>query len=97
MMVKKGLYDSIVVPTVMYGGESWGLKELERKRLNVMEMKCLRNMCGVTCRDTVRNEEVRRRVGMDRSLGDRVDESSGRVWTCEEDEEEGEEDHQKDK
>ena len=63
-----------------------GLKELQRKRLNVMEMKCLRNMCGVTRRDTVRNEEVRRRVGMDRSLADRVDESFELVWTCEEDE-----------
>ena len=24
MRVKKGLYESIVVPTVIYGGESWG-------------------------------------------------------------------------
>ena len=43
MRVKKGLYESIVVPTVMYGGESWGMREEEKRKLNVMEMNCLRN------------------------------------------------------
>merc|ERR1712212_1048965 len=74
MRVKKSLYESIVVPTVMYGGESWGLVGKERRRLNVMEMNCLRNMCGVTRRDRVRNEEVRERVGVDIALADRVEE-----------------------
>ena len=74
MRVKKSLYESIVVPTVMYGGESWGLVEKEKRRLNVMEMNCLRNMCGVTRRDRVRNEEVRERVGVDIALADRVEE-----------------------
>ena len=59
MRVKKGLYESIIVPTVMYGGESWGLRKKEEGRLNVMEMNCLRNMCGVSRRERVRNEEVR--------------------------------------
>ena len=31
-------------------------------------------MCGVTFRDRVQNEEVRRRVGVDRSMSDKVDE-----------------------
>ena len=74
MRVKKGLYESIVVPTVMYGGESWGLRKEERRKLNVMEMNCLRNMCGVSRREHVRNEEVRRRVGVEREMAERVDE-----------------------
>merc|ERR1712212_500081 len=37
-------------------------------------MNCLRNMCGVTRRDRVRNEEVRERVGVDIALADRVEE-----------------------
>ena len=76
MRVKKGLYESIIVPTVMYGGESWGLRKKEERRLNVMEMNCLRNMCGVSRRDRVRNEEVRRRVGVESELAERV---KGRV------------------
>ena len=39
-----------------------------------MEINCLRNMCRVTRRDLVCNEEVRRRVRVDRKLLDKVDE-----------------------
>ena len=34
-------------------------------------MSCLRSMCGVTRRDRVRNEEIRRRCGLQRSLSKR--------------------------
>ena len=40
MNVKKVLYEKVVVPTVMYGSESWGMKVNERQKLNVCEMKC---------------------------------------------------------
>ena len=33
MKAKKGLYESIIVPTVVYGGESWGLKASEKRGL----------------------------------------------------------------
>ena len=59
--VKRELYERIVVPTVMYGSESWGMKVEERDKLDVAEMKCLRSMCGVTRMDKVRNEVVRER------------------------------------
>ena len=75
MGAKKMLYEGIVVPTALYGSETWGLKEVERKKLNVFEMGCLRSMCGVTLWDRVRNEEVRRRVHVERELSDRVDQS----------------------
>merc|ERR1712074_391147 len=60
--VKRELYERIVVPTVIYGSESWGMKVEERGKLDVAEMKCLRSMCGVTRMDRVRNEVVRERV-----------------------------------
>ena len=72
MRAKKGLYESIVVP-VLHGGVL-RLKSVERKKLNVMELNCFRNMCGVTRRDLVCNEVVRWRVGVDRKLSNRVDE-----------------------
>ena len=55
MNVKKVLYEKVVVPTVMYGSESWGMKVTERQKLNVFEMKCLRSMTGVSRLDRVRN------------------------------------------
>ena len=41
-MLRKFLQEKVVVPTVMYGSESWGMKATERQKLNVFEMKCLR-------------------------------------------------------
>ena len=52
------LYERVVVPTVMYGSEAWGLRVEERRKLDVMEMRCLRSMCGVTRMDRLRNEVV---------------------------------------
>ena len=48
MSIKRALYEKVIVPTVMYGSELWGMKKDERKKLNVLEMKCLRSMCGVS-------------------------------------------------
>ena len=36
--------------------------------MNVLEMKCLRSLVGVSLMDRVRNEEVRRRAGIEREL-----------------------------
>ena len=40
---------------------------------NVLEMKCLRNLVGVSRMDRVRNEDVRRRAGIERELASRAD------------------------
>ncbi len=66
MSARRRLYEGVVVPTVLYGAETWSMGAAERKRLNVMEMRCLRSMCGVTRMDWVRNEEVQRRTGCKR-------------------------------
>ena len=73
MNVRRVLYEKIIVPTVTYGSELWSMKEEERQKLNVFEMKCLRSMCGVTRLDRLRNEEVRERTGVRKKLAERVD------------------------
>ena len=49
------------------------MKVIERQKLNVFEMKCLRSMTGVSRLDRVRNEVVRARTGVRRELAARVD------------------------
>ena len=73
MNVKKVLYEKVVVLTVMYGSESWGMKVTVRQKLNVFEMKCLRSMTGVSWFDRVRNEVVRAKTVVRRELAARVD------------------------
>ena len=73
MNVKKVLYEKVIVPTVTYGSECWGMKVSERQKLNVFEMRCLRSMAGVSRMDRIRNEVVRQRTGVEIESGTRVD------------------------
>ena len=41
----------------------------ERRKVNVLEMKFLRSLVGVSRMYRVTNEEVRRRAGIERELG----------------------------
>ena len=49
------------------------MRSAQRRKVNVLEMKCLRSLVGVSRMDKVRNEEVRRRVGIERELASRAD------------------------
>ena len=55
---KKCLYERVIVPTALDGAEAWGMRSAERRKVNVLEMKCLRSLVGVSRMDIVRNEEV---------------------------------------
>ena len=48
---KKCLYEVVIVPTAMYGAEAWDMRSAER-RVNVLEMKCLRSLVGVSRMDS---------------------------------------------
>ena len=49
------------------------MRSAERRKVNVLEMKCLRSMVGVSRMDRIRNEEMRRKAGIERTLASRVD------------------------
>ena len=49
------------------------MRSAKRWKVNVLEMKCLRSLVGVSRMDRVRNEEVRRRAGIERALASRAD------------------------
>ena len=70
---KKCLYEGVIVPTALYGAEAWRMRSPERRKVNVLEMKCLRSLVGVSRTDRVRNKEVRRRAGIERELASRED------------------------
>ncbi len=50
----------VVVPITLYGAETWNMREVERRKLDVCELKCLQGMLGVVSRmDRVKNDTVR--------------------------------------
>ena len=38
---KKCLYKGVIVPTALYEAEAWGMRSAERRKVNVLEMRCL--------------------------------------------------------
>ena len=70
-----GMYEGKVEPSLLNGSEVWGLNVHERKRIEAVEMNCLRNICGVRRIDRVRNEEIRRRCRKKGSASERIDQS----------------------
>ena len=70
---KKCVYEVVIVPAALYGGESWVMRSAERSKVNFLVMKCLRSLVGVSRIDRVRIEEVRMRAGIERELASRAD------------------------
>ena len=44
---KKCLYEEVIVPTALYRAEAWGTRSAARRKVNVLEMKCLRSLVGM--------------------------------------------------
>ena len=55
------------------------MRSAERRKVNVLQIKCLRSLVGVSRIDSVKDEEVRRRAGIARELASRADK---RVLRC---------------
>ena len=81
---QKCLYDGVIVPpTALHRAETWKMISAERRKVNVLEMKCLRSLVAVSLMDRVRTEEVGGRTGIERELARKSSsESIEMVWAC---------------
>ena len=41
-------YEGIIEPKVLYRAEAWGMRSAEGRKVNVLEMKCVRSLVGVS-------------------------------------------------
>ena len=53
-----------LVSILLYGSESWTMRALQEKRLNVFHMRCLRRILGITWQDKVTNKVVLEEAGI---------------------------------
>ena len=63
LAVKIRLYESLVISTLLYGAESWPLSVTQMKKLEAAHHKFQRRLLGITYRDKVRNEHIRKKTG----------------------------------
>ena len=60
---KMRVFNAMVLPTLLCGCEAWTILKRHESKLQAFEMMCLRRVEGVTRKDRVRNEEVRKTRG----------------------------------
>ena len=57
--IKVRIYKALILPIATYGSESWTLRKIDKNKLEVFEMRCLRTIAGVKLCDRVRNVNIR--------------------------------------
>ncbi len=62
--VKRGLRNSVLLPTLTYGSQTWTWNRAQQLRVDAVEMSYLTGACGVTRWDGESNESVYERCGM---------------------------------
>ena len=66
--LKKKLVKCHIWSIALYGAETWTLRKVDRKYLEIFEMWCWRRMEKISWTDRVRNEEVLHRVKEERNI-----------------------------
>ena len=61
------LMRSLVMAIFLYACESWTLKSELEKKIQAMEMRCFRRLLGISFKDHITNEEVKRHI--EREIG----------------------------
>ena len=68
LKMKGRVYKSCVRPVMLYGSETWCLKENEMAILRRTERAMVRAMCGVKLRDRRNTEDLREMLGLEESV-----------------------------
>ncbi|GBP76987.1 Glutathione S-transferase [Eumeta japonica] len=58
------IHSVFLVPTLMYDSESWVWQKKNESRINAVERRSLRSMCGMSRKDRCRNSDVRQRCAL---------------------------------
>ena len=57
------VHNAVLVPTLLNGSETWVLQKKNERKMNAVELRYLRKICGVSLADRILNEEIHRMYG----------------------------------
>ena len=60
LRLKAKVYEAIIRPALTYGSECWAMKVTNKRKIATTEMRMLCGILGVSRRDHMRNEKIRR-------------------------------------
>jgi hypothetical protein len=66
--IKLRLHNIISKPALQYGSETWVLGAENKRRIETSEMRFLRSVLGVSLRDKMRSEDVRKQLNTERMV-----------------------------
>ena len=76
-------YQTLVMPVLLYGAETWTVTQHDIRRLKSFQMRCLRNILGITLWNRVRNSDILERTAVlpvEEQLRQRRLQWFGHVW-----------------
>ena len=66
------LYETLVIPVLLYGAESWCIRKDDERRLQAAEMGWLRGLLNRSRREKIRNEVTREELGQKDTVVDKI-------------------------
>ncbi|KAE9546983.1 hypothetical protein FO519_009804 [Halicephalobus sp. NKZ332] len=78
------LFRTLVMPILLYGAETWTLLQTDLNKLEVFQMRCLRQILKVSLRDRIPNEAIRSRCEQQLTVEEQIREKRLRWFghTC---------------
>ena len=61
---KVRIFRTLVLSVLLYGAETWTVTQHDIRKLNSFQMRCLRDILGITLWNRVRNSDILERTGM---------------------------------
>jgi hypothetical protein len=66
--VKRTIYNTIFISTLCYQCQTWTLDARTIRKITTTEMRCVRKMTGNCLRDRIRNENLRKLLGIEAAV-----------------------------
>ena len=63
-------HDIVSKPALLYGTECWTLRQRDKSRINRSQRRFLRSLSGVTLKDRIKSEKIRKQCKVEEIIDD---------------------------